>query len=305
MQSNLEWFRTFKAIYETGTMSGAAKQLYITQPGVSLHLNALEGYTGFPLFERTARKMIPTEKGHQLYQQVIQSLVGLEDIETRFKKKAGKERATVSVGMCVETFQHALEKHIPDLNFNLIMQFESNPQLTLALERGALDLILTSEVSTNKALTFSAFTVEKLVLIAGNKVNLEAIPDFDSLTKSELKAWLKEQIWYNTASDMRLLNTFWEKNFNETPDFFPNYIVPNKYSILRCLSRGDGFAVLSEFLCGDALREQKVFKVWEGYKPIENTLYFGKRKQSLYMDEIKTLEEMLMNEFLEKEEIVN
>ena len=48
MQANLEWFRTFKSIYETGTMSGAAKQLFASQPGVGLHLNALEAYTGFP-----------------------------------------------------------------------------------------------------------------------------------------------------------------------------------------------------------------------------------------------------------------
>ena len=30
---NLEWFRTFKAIYETGTLTGAAESLYISQPG--------------------------------------------------------------------------------------------------------------------------------------------------------------------------------------------------------------------------------------------------------------------------------
>lgn len=63
MSGNLEWFRTFRAIYETGSMSGAARELYISQPGVGLHLNALEAYTGFPLFERTSRKMVPTEKG--------------------------------------------------------------------------------------------------------------------------------------------------------------------------------------------------------------------------------------------------
>ncbi len=49
MQSNLEWFRTFKAIYETGTLSAAAQQLFISQPGVSLHLNSLEAYTGYKL----------------------------------------------------------------------------------------------------------------------------------------------------------------------------------------------------------------------------------------------------------------
>ena len=37
MQSNFEWFRTFKAIYETGTLSAAAQQLFsrsLTKPTI-------------------------------------------------------------------------------------------------------------------------------------------------------------------------------------------------------------------------------------------------------------------------------
>ncbi|HCU46755.1 MAG TPA: LysR family transcriptional regulator, partial [Sphingobacterium sp.] len=43
---NLEWCRTFKAIYKTGTLTGAAEILFISQPGVSLHLSSLETYVG-------------------------------------------------------------------------------------------------------------------------------------------------------------------------------------------------------------------------------------------------------------------
>ena len=66
MRADLEWFRTFKAIFETGTMSEAAKELHISQPGVSLHLNSLESYIGYHLFERSKRKMIPNERAKHL-----------------------------------------------------------------------------------------------------------------------------------------------------------------------------------------------------------------------------------------------
>ena len=299
MQANLEWFRTFKAIYETGTMSGAAKRLYVSQPGVSLHLNALETYTGFPLFERTPRKMVPTERGHLMFQQISSSLSGLEEIEMRFKKKAGEERATLNVGMCVETFQQALEKYIPKLDFNLIMQFDSNDKLTQALENGAIDLILTSTVSNNKLLSFTPFTIEKLILVAGRDMDLKEINALDKQDKCDFKNWLKEQIWYNTASDLRLLKLFWEQNFKETPDFLPNYIVPNKFSIIRCLSAGKGLAILPDFICKDALENEEVIKIWDGYTPVESTLYFGKRKQSILMNEICTIEKMLNDQFIE------
>ncbi|GAB3800715.1 LysR family transcriptional regulator [Spirosoma humi] len=294
MQGNLEWFRTFRAIYETGTMSGAAKELYVSQPGVGLHLNALEAYTGFPLFERTSRKMIPTEKGKLFYQQMIGSLTCLEDIEKRFKQKSGNINATVSIGMCVETFQHVLEKHIPTLGFNLIMQFGDNKQLLQLLENGSADLILTTETSNCNSLVLEPFATEKLLLVSGNKTDVSG---FQHQERKTLMAWLKNQIWYSTAADMVSLNQFWELNFNERPDFVPNYIVPNKFSITRCLSSGEGLAILPDFLCREALEKGDIIKLWEGYQPVGNTIYFGRRKQSLYLDEITRLEKILRNEF--------
>jgi DNA-binding transcriptional LysR family regulator len=50
MRCDLEWFRTFKIVYEVGTMSDAARELNLSQPGVSLQLSALESYIGQPLF---------------------------------------------------------------------------------------------------------------------------------------------------------------------------------------------------------------------------------------------------------------
>ncbi|MDR1503883.1 MAG: LysR family transcriptional regulator [Prevotella sp.] len=293
MQANLEWFRTFKAIYETGTMSGAAKHLFVSQPGIGLHLNALEAYTGFPLFERTARKMIPTERGKLLYQQILNSVQCLEDIETRFQRKSGVERPTVSIGMCVETFQQALEKHIPQLGFNLIMQFGNNEQLVHSLENGWVDLILTTSKSNDNKLVYQPFATEKLVLVAGKNTDLSLFRALSIKDKNEVKQWLKSQFWYSTASDMDVLNAFWEKNFGERPDFLPNYIVPNKFSIIRCLSTGNGLAVLPDFL----IENNDVHKIWKGYAPIEKILYFGKRKQSLFMDEIEHIEKLLESEF--------
>lgn len=297
MQANLEWFRTFRAIYETGTMSGAAKQLYVSQPGVGLHLNALEAYTGFPLFERTARKMIPTERGKMLYLQIVKSITSLEDIETRFQRKSGTDRATVSVGMCVETFQQALEKHIPTLDFNLIMKFGSNEELAQSLETGAVDLILTSYVSARNNLVYTPFTTEKFCLIAGAETDLTGFRE--AKNKAEIKAWMRSQLWYSTEADMTFLNQFWLDNFGERQDFIPNYIVPNKFSIIRCLSQGSGLAILPDFLCREALDNGCVHRVWNGDRTIENTLYFGKRKQSLFMQEIESLEKILVDEFQE------
>lgn len=296
MQANLEWFRTFKAIYDTGTMSGAAKTLFVSQPGIGLHLNALEAYTGFPLFERTPRKMIPTEKGKLLYQQILNSIQSLEDIENRFQRKSGGERPTISIGMCVESFQQVLEKHIPSLNFNLIMLFKEHENLVHVLENGAADLILTTQKSNDKNLIYESFATERLIVVAGKNMDLSSFQSLDLNNKKEVQYWLKSHFWYSTAADMDVLNLFWEKNFGQRPGFLPNYIVPNKFSIIRCLSLGNGLAVLPDFICNEALKNNQIHKIWEGYTPIDKTLFLAKRKQSIYMNEIEHIESLLKSE---------
>ena len=137
MRWNLEWLRTFKAIYETGTLSAAAQELFISQPGVSLHLNSLEAFTGNKLFDRLARKMVP-EKGKILYNYILDSMKKLEEGEQHFHKRTQSERVTISVGMCFETFQYTLEEHISELPFNLIIKFGEYPQMQHDLDSGML-----------------------------------------------------------------------------------------------------------------------------------------------------------------------
>lgn len=294
MRWNLEWLRTFKAIYETGTLSSAAQELFISQPGVSLHLNSLEAYTGYKLFDRSARKMVPTEKGKIFYNYIVDPLKKLENGEHHFHKRAQDERATISVGMCFETFQYTLEEHIADLPFNLIIKFGEYPLMQQDLDNGLLDLIITPQKGNQQNLQYEAFSKERIVLVAGSKTDTSELEKL--LQKQDLKKaadMLKQQLWYSTAADMNHLRDFWTINFGEHPDFSPNYIVPNISSIIRCLSDNEGFSIVPDFLCLDALEKNKIKIVWQGKNPVENTLYFGTRKKTMYQQEISTLQNLL------------
>lgn len=293
MQLNLEWLRTFKAIYETGTLSAAAQALYISQPGVSLHLNSLEAYTGYKLFDRAARKMVPTERGKILYNFIIDPIKKLETAEQHFHKRSQADRATISVGMCFETFQYTLEEHIPELPFNVIIKFGEYPQMQQDLDNGVLDLIITPQKGSQKNLLYDAFSKERIVLVAGKNTEIGFLQQWLKEGKfQEATQFLKQQLWYSTAGDMEHLKNFWLKNFGEHPDFRPNYIVPNISSILRCLSNANGFSIVPDFLCKEAIENKKVKMVWQGIQPLENTLYFGKRKNTIYHHELDQLEDI-------------
>ena len=108
--------------------------------------------------------------------------------------------------------------------------------------------------------------------------------------------WLQSQIWYTTFDREKFVK-FWKLNFKKDPDFAPNFTVPDKYSILRCLSNGDGLAVLPASICYDAIEKGDIRILWKGYVEMKNTLYIGKRKKSILKDEIEKLKEIIIPEF--------
>lgn len=290
---NLEWYRTFKAIYKTGTLTGAAHDLFISQPGVSLHLTSLESYVGYKLFDRTARRMIPTERGKVLYNYIIEALSRLEDAEKTFQKSTERQTPTISVGMCFETFQITLEQYISTLPFNVIIQFGDYPVMLENLEKGILDLIITPQKGTSPNIEHEEFSSEMIVLVGGNNIDDQEFNKLaDKKDLSDLQDWLKQQKWYGTTGDMEHLRRFWQLNFDHHPDFRPNYIVPNLNSIVRCLTGGIGLAIIPNFLCRKEVESGQIKLIWEGRNKLINTLYFANRKKTMYNEEIEIIKEL-------------
>ncbi|MBV6880088.1 LysR family transcriptional regulator [Epilithonimonas ginsengisoli] len=294
---NLEWLRTFKSVYETRSFTKAAKELYISQPGVSLHIGSLEAYVGYTLFERISKKLIPTEKAKILYNFTLEPLLKLETAEQTFHKTTKTERSTVSIGMCFETFQFTLEKHIPTLDFNVIIRFGLYEQMFSDLDHGLLDLIITPHKTNLKNLEFEAFSKEKIVLVNGSETDTSELKTLLKNQKiEEAEDWLKQQIWYSTAADMEHLNNFWKANFNRHPDFKPNYIVPNICSIVRCLSGNSGFSIVPDFLCKKEIASGGIEITWEGNQKIENILHFGERLKNPVQKEVDLIKSIFRNE---------
>lgn len=292
---NLEWYRTFKAVYKTGTLTGAAEVLFISQPGVSLHLSSLENYVGYKLFDRTGRKMVPTEKGKVLYNFTVDALSKLEEAEQNFQRSTEKHTPTISIGMCFETFQITLEQYISTLPFNVIIQFGEYPLMVENLEKGILDLIITPQMVSKNTIEYQPFSSETIVLVGGNEID---VAEFEIIEKeNNLEAtenWLKQQKWYGTTGDMEHLRRFWQLNFNKYADFRPNYIVPNLNSIVRCLSSGKGLAVVPDFLCRKEIDNNQIQLIWKGKVPLENTLYFATRKKTMFVDEINLIKKIFI-----------
>ena len=60
---SLDLYRIFCAVVRTGNMSAAARELFISQPAVSMSIRQLEDRMGSPLLVRTAKGVYPTAEG--------------------------------------------------------------------------------------------------------------------------------------------------------------------------------------------------------------------------------------------------
>ncbi len=288
---NLEWYRTFVAIYDNNTLTKAAQSLYTSQPGVSLHLNALEAYVGRKLFERTSRKMIPTEEGKQLYNFIIDPLEKLAQAEQHFKKTSKEHVPSVHIGMCTETFQAILEPEIAHFSFNLVAKFGNHKELIKDLNNGLLDLVITPQVNNKTTLVdYEAFSKETIVLVAGYKTKIEEISKSISAKQMiALEEVLKGNVWYSASNEMHHFNRFWFDNFKKRPNFKPNYILPNIGSVIRSLRGNEGLAVVPDFLVENELREKQLKLIWKGEVVVDNTLYFATRTDLQFKKEVDTI----------------
>lgn len=290
---NLEWYRTFKEVYENGTLTKAAVALYSSQPGVSVHLNALEAYVGKKLFERTSRKMIPTEDGKFLYEYIIDAITKLEVAEQHFKKTTQEKNPSLNVGMCSEMFQLIIEPEIPKLNFDLVARFGAHTDLIKDLNNGILDLVITPKKKSEKKslVEYVPFSKEQIILVAGNKTDTTQLKKQIQNEKwSSLEKELQENIWYSASNEMEHFRRFWYENFNKKPSFKPNYILPNLASIIRCLSNGKGLAVIPDFLCEKEILNNEIQLIWKGKLPTENTLYFASRTDLKHKEELESIQ---------------
>lgn len=70
MRFKLRQMEAFRAVMLTGSMNGAAKLLFVSQPAISRLIAHTEQSLGLQLFERDKGKLTPTPEAHRLFQEV-------------------------------------------------------------------------------------------------------------------------------------------------------------------------------------------------------------------------------------------
>ena len=123
---DLENYRNFLAVIETGSLTGASEYVHVAQPALSKQIRMLENFFGARLLitERGSRKVILTEAGRLLYQKAkyICSLEDLarEEITSVQRGAAGTLRISVANSRSAPFIQRTLKAFCalyPEVNY--------------------------------------------------------------------------------------------------------------------------------------------------------------------------------------------
>ena len=128
MNTGPSWdlYRTFAAVMRTGSMSGAARLLGLTQPSVARHVETLEHAVGGTLFLRSQRGLSPTDRALSL-RPFADELVKTADALLRAASAADDQVAGTVRVTAAEVFA---AEHLPPL---LAQLRRDHPALSIEL----------------------------------------------------------------------------------------------------------------------------------------------------------------------------
>jgi DNA-binding transcriptional LysR family regulator len=95
---SLKQIEYFRAVMETGTVSGAAELLHVSQPNVSRMLKYTESRLGLELFRREHGRLLPTPEAHALFREVQSLHLHLESVQEAVDRIAGGQLDRFPVG---------------------------------------------------------------------------------------------------------------------------------------------------------------------------------------------------------------
>lgn len=257
---NLRHIEVFQAVYQAGSLSGAARLLGVSQPSVSKVLRHAESRLGFTLFGVVKGRLVATEEAHILFKDAREVRANLDILfKTARSLRSGSEGhlrfATLhSIGHdLVPAAVAGFAERYPDVSFEI--RTLHNDELEISLHDRSNDFVITYDVPTHPRLTYTRLGSADLVLLF-RKVDLPDPPAQVSLKTLRDRRLIRLA---NAGVIGSLVNAHVEH-----ADPAGGYISVQSYFVAAALVRnGAGFAVVDEFTARGSLNPELDFRPFE------------------------------------------
>lgn len=194
---DLRRLRYFVEVAESGSVTRAAKSLYIAQPALSSHISQLEAEVGGELFERSARGVQLTTRGEKLLGHARTILKEIDVLLQDVREAPVEPEGTVVIGMAptigsvlAGDLLESVSANLPRVRVQIRETMSRDvPEL---VRSGAVDYALTYDLSAQRGVRVAPVFAEDSYLVGAwakaKELNLQRGKDlpFESLRNVRL-----------------------------------------------------------------------------------------------------------------------
>lgn len=190
---NLKQARYICTIAREGSLTAAAKELYVSQPSLSQMLKLVEGELGVALFDRSTLPFQPTYAGEKYLQAAGEILAANARLERQIREIREESRGRLRLGISAQRAIQVLPLVIPWFtvqfpHVTLDVTERDSADLEELILRGEIELALAALGSLSSRLTYELIEEETIGILAGQKSPLASRwPDGTSITLDLVK----------------------------------------------------------------------------------------------------------------------
>ena len=182
-----------RTIAREGSITAAAKALYISQPSLSQTLRQIESELGVQLFDRDTLPLRPTYAGEKYLECVDTVLAANDRLENQLREirqeNSGRLRLGISVQRAMQILPLAMPwfaMQYPDVSIELTEA--GSARLDELVEQGQVDIALAALESISPHIHYTLIERETIGILAGGGSDLAArFPDGTALTMADVR----------------------------------------------------------------------------------------------------------------------
>lgn len=174
---NLKQARYVKTIAQCGSITAAAKKLYVSQPSLSQMLRQIEEEIGLPIFDRSVSPFRITYAGEKFLQAADIIMAANAQLESQLRDikhdHSGRLRLGISVSRAMQVLHLVLPiftQQYPHVTLELTEC--GSADLENLLRKGEIDLAMAAIESTGTNMTYELLEKETIGILAGKDSNI-------------------------------------------------------------------------------------------------------------------------------------
>jgi DNA-binding transcriptional LysR family regulator len=209
---NLNSLLVFSGVYRSASMTLAAQEMGMTQPGVTQHIKNLEALLNVELFHRTGKKLIPSKSAEVLYEGLNESLENIETLLSNISQKDRQFTGNVRIGVPIEFGNtmvlpnlSRIRRQFPQVQFHITYGLAH--ELNSLIMEGKLDFAFTDQYQMNPAIKSEVVYHENLILCCSKEYfDLVSAPKKD-------RAFFESLSYVDYQSGEPILRDWFERAF--------------------------------------------------------------------------------------------